>query len=317
MSDLITNLTNANTALLGANISKARRNKAANEEKEMVDGAEVLVAAGHQALTALSPEMRSVLETQAAHVVAQKMNDKQAMAETGVTTKDAPEAAKTMVAMFAGTVIATAGRTLSPEELAARIANHIGGEISEQEPGTVTMAAPAVHNANLSRLPENLDHKRPELSKRSLYAIVAGAIGAAIGWISGEVYTRVKLYDFDGAVDNMVRNDITNRRTGIGAAMDSAGGAIEHAPLGNFGPGASSHSLRLAHEYNLAQTGKYPFARFVKRIGALPVTLGSAAVAGTAVAAVTYMAMKPEKDQAEKDWASKVEADKDQTRIPG
>ena len=163
--------------------------------------------------------------------------------------------------------------------------------------------------------------KSPEISKRSLWAMITTGIGAAIGWVGSEIYIGVKTWEFSGAVENKVREDIMNRQNGIGAALNSAGGAEQCvAPMGNFGPGIASHDLRLAHEYNLAESGKYPFARFIKRFGSTPVVLGTATATGLA-AFVGYCALVPKKPEGrsdqpktDTDWQSRVEADKDQPR---
>jgi hypothetical protein len=100
-------------------------------------GLQVLELQGNRALASMSQEMRAVLETFAAHVLAQKRNE-QAIAEAGIGSRDIPKAAKTLVAVFASAVICTHEHPLTPVELAIGIADRLGGEVSEQEVGKLS-----------------------------------------------------------------------------------------------------------------------------------------------------------------------------------
>lgn len=118
---------------------------------------------------------------------------------------------------------------------------------------------------------------------------LSAGVGGLIGWLGSETYVGAQMFDFDGRVDNLVRNDIMNGKRGVGAAVDSAG-AIDAPALGGLGPGVSSHALRQAHEYNLVQTGEFPFAKMVKKYGAWPVTL-TATAAGAVLGYGVYKAL--------------------------
>jgi len=114
-----------------------------------VAGMQVLELNGTRALTALSLEVRAALEVVAMHFLAKGMNDPanaQATKETGIGSQDIPKAAKSLVAVFAGTAIAMAGRSLAPAELAASIAELLGREISGQDMGKIPVT-PVVDTA--------------------------------------------------------------------------------------------------------------------------------------------------------------------------
>ena len=82
-------------------------------------------------------------------------------------------------------------------------------------------------------------------------------------------------------------------------------------------PASAAATFNKKHEFMLAESGKFPFARFVKRFGTLPITLGAAA-AGGAVATIGYLALAPRKrEQPEalpapdaQDWQSRVQTRK-------
>lgn len=135
---------------------------------------------------------------------------------------------------------------------------------------------------------DNAEMSAPNVSFRALGSWIAGGVGAIAGWFGGEQYVSLKMRDFNGAVSKAVRDDIMNGKGGIGAGLDSAGGVIDYTGLGGglggLGRGAGSHDIRAFHEYSLAESGKFPFARFVQQFGAWPVTIGAAL--GTAIVAV-------------------------------
>jgi hypothetical protein len=144
------------------------------------------------------------------------------------------------------------------------------------------------------------DYKeRKPLSFWEIGAWVSGGIGALAGFFGGEAYSRNKLIEFDTEVSNLVRNDILRPKGGGGAAMDSVGAAADHfSPMSGFGPGAASHEIRTAHELNLIKSGKYPFARFVKVFGGMPIALGAAVVGGIGAFLAYAMLMPQKKNEA-------------------
>lgn len=311
---------------------KSEQAKAASDEEV---GAQILAIRGEQALAALSPEMRSVLETQAAHVVAQKMNDpanKQATDEAGISSKDVPEAAKTMVALFAGTVTATAKRPLSPQELAAGIADHIGSELSGH--GTGTLAAtpqPQItyHSAvrKVHSQAEDSQLKSAQMPKRSLYAIVAGTVSGAIAWFAAHVYAQDKMLDFEAEYLNRTVDKVTGRG-GLGAAVAESGGGILGANFNGLGTGMNAGVIEEKFMTQLIreEPQKYAFAKWMRRIGGKSTFgMGVGVATGAAVGLATYALMKetdePKKHaphrEGEQDWQSRTEIDKEQPRNLG
>jgi len=169
-------------------------------------------------------------------------------------------------------------------------------ESNKEQPDVIQVPAPPSGGVMHIHVDKNgEDREARPISLRSIGSWIAGGVGVVLGWLGAETYIQAKMWDFDGKVDNLVRNDIMNRKSGIGAAVDSAGSAVDHSmPLGGFGPGISSHNLRLAHEYNVAQSGQYPFARFVKKFGSWPITFSAAAITG-GTALLAYFALAPTK----------------------
>jgi len=138
----------------------------------------------------------------------------------------------------------------------------------------------------------------PNVSFRGLGGWIAGGIGAAIGWFGGNAYTENKLLDFKREVDKLTRADILNRQGGVGAAVGSLPTGMEHmpTPMGGFGAGLGSPVIEEFHELNLIQSGKYPFAKFVRVFGKGTVAAGAAVVAGLA-AALAYLTFAPKRTE--------------------
>ena len=163
--------------------------------------------------------------------------------------------------------------------------------------------------------------KIPDISKPTLWGLITGGIGAVIGYAAGITYATYKLIPFNKEINGLTRNDIMNRRAGIGAAIDSSGGAS----MGSLAAGLGEHTLKESHYYNAISKTEYKFVKFLEVIGGKNgFALATAATAGLTAAAAGYLLApkKAEKNQSlpnPQDWQSRVVSNEQESaqRAPG
>ncbi len=167
--------------------------------------------------------------------------------------------------------------------------------------------------------------KPPEVSKRGLYAIIAGAASGAVAWFAAHVYAQDKMLDFEAEYLNRTVDKVTGKG-GLGAAVAESGGSFIPNGLNGLGTGMNAGVIEEKFMTQLIreEPQKYGFAKWMRRIGGKGTFgMGVGVATGAAVGLATYALMK-ETDKppaqprdASGDWQSKVEADPSQPRTLG
>lgn len=157
--------------------------------------------------------------------------------------------------------------------------------------------------------------RQNDLSPRHLGAMIAGGLGAALGYGATSVFIDRKMSDFWTAVDAATKDDILGRG-GIGAGL-----AESNAFMGGSGwaGGLSSHEIKLAHARTMAKSGEFgdipkfifDFSRDGGAKGML--AMGGALAVGGAAALAAYSMIK-DKPEKMSSWSDKIENEPDPTR---
>lgn len=172
--------------------------------------------------------------------------------------------------------------------------------------------------------------EKKDVSKRGFVSMVTGGITGAIAWIASHFYSQDKMLPYEAEYQKR-SVDMIMGKGGMGAAAAESGLGMGAHPVGlvnggfgNLGPGMSGALIEnsVATNMLLENPEKYSFAKWMRRFGGksnfnMAVGVG----VGAAVGLATYAMMgKDEKPAATttgpegKDWASKVEASKDEPR---